>query len=142
MFTMGKKMSCLFLILIKTSQEKNIIGLTTLHDTVKVSKDKRSKPQVLIMYDHTKGGVDIADLFSTHHTTRIMSKRWPLNAFAIILYMVRTNSKTIQSDNKVKLSNFDFTYAFGKALVLPSIQNRYQNNNRIQLPILQKLGVS
>ena len=93
MFTMGKKMSCLFLILIKTSQEKNIIGLTTLHDTVKVSKDKRSKPQVLIMYDHTKGGVDIADLFSTHHTIRIKSKRWPLNAFAIILDMVRTKQQ-------------------------------------------------
>ena len=91
------------------------------------------------MYDHTKGGVHVADLLSTHHTTRIKSKRWPLNAFAFILDTVRTNSKTILSDNKVKLSNFDFTYVLGKALVLPSIQNRYQNNNRIQLPILQKI---
>ena len=39
----------------------------------------------------------------------------------------------------MKLSNFDFTYALGKALILLSIQNRYQNNNGIQLPILQKI---
>ena len=123
----------------KKSGKKNIIGLTTLHDTVKVSNDKRNKPQVLVMYDHTKGDVDVADLFSTHHTTRIKSKRWPLNAFAFILDTVKTNSKTILSDNKVKLSNFDFTYALGKALVLPSIQNRYQNNNEMQPPILQKI---
>ena len=123
----------------KKSGKKNIIRLTTLHDTVKVSNDKRSKPQVLDMYDHTKGGADFVDLLSTHHTTRIKSKRWPLNALAFILGTVRTNSKTILSDNKAKLSNFDFTYALGKALVLPSIQNRYQNNNGIQLPILQKI---
>ena len=41
----------------KKSGKKNIIGLTTLHDTIKVSDDKRSKPQVFVMYDHTKGQV-------------------------------------------------------------------------------------
>ena len=99
----------------KKSGQKNIIGLTTLHDIVKVSNDKRSKAQVLVMYDHAKGGVDNAE--------------WPLNGFAFILDTERTNSwtkeqtekraeqTTILSDNKVKLSNFDFTYALGKALV-------------------------
>ena len=38
----------------KKSGKKNIIGLTTLHDTVKVSNDKRNKPQVLVKCDHTK----------------------------------------------------------------------------------------
>ena len=59
----------------KKSGKKNIIGLTTLHDAVKVSNNKRSKPEVLVMYGHTKGGVDVVDLLSTHHTTRIKSKR-------------------------------------------------------------------
>ena len=89
----------------KKSGKKNITGLTTFHDTVKVLNDKKSKPQVLVMYDHTKRGVGIVDLLSTHHTTRI-------------------NSKTILSKNKVKLPNFDFTYTLGKAPVLPSNQNR------------------
>ena len=38
----------------KKSGKKNIVGLTTLHDTVKVSNDKRNKPQVLVICDHTK----------------------------------------------------------------------------------------
>ena len=109
----------------KKSGKKNITGLTTLHDTVKVWNDKRSKPQVFVMYDHTKEGVDLVDLLFTHHATRIKSKRWPLNTFAFILNTVRPSSKSILNDNKVKLSNFDFTYVLGKALVLSSIQNRY-----------------
>ena len=115
----------------KKSGKKNIIGLTTLNDAVKVSNDKRSKPQVLVMCDHTKGVLDVAEWLSTHHTTRIKAKRWPLNASALILDTVRTSSKTILSDNKVRLSNVYFTYALEKALVLPRIQNRYQNNNGI-----------
>ena len=55
----------------KKSGNRNIIDLTTLHDTVKVSNNKRSKPQVLIKYNHTKGGIDIVDLLSTDHTIRI-----------------------------------------------------------------------
>ena len=126
----------------KKSGKKNIIGLTTLHDAVKVSNNKRSKPEVLVMYGHTKGGVDIVDLLSTHHTTRIKSKRWPLNAFAFIVNTVRTNSKTILSANKVKLSNFDFTYALGKALVLPSIQNNTSTKMGFSCLFCKKLGVS
>ena len=56
-----------------------------MHDDVKVTKDQLKKPQVHTFYDHTKGGVDVVDLLSTSHSTRIKSKRWPLNAFAFIL---------------------------------------------------------
>ena len=55
----------------KKSDKKNIIALTTMHDKVKVTNDQRCKPHVLVMYDHTKGGVDVVDLISTHHSTRI-----------------------------------------------------------------------
>ena len=33
-----------------------------MHDDVQVTKDKRYKPDLLILYDHTKGGVDVVDL--------------------------------------------------------------------------------
>ena len=91
-------------------------------DSVKVTNDQRKKPQIHSMYDHTKGGVDVVDLLSTSHSTRIKSKRWPINAFAFILDTCRTNAKTILQDNDKPLSNFEFTYAIGKGLVLPAIQ--------------------
>ena len=72
------------------------------------------------MYD--QGEVDIVDLLSTDHSTRIKSKRWPLNVFAFVLDTCRTNAKTIFRDNNVKVTTPEFTYELEKALVLPSLQ--------------------
>ena len=91
-----------------------------MHDSVKVTNDQRKKPKIHSMYDHTKGGVDVVDLLSTSHLTRIKSKRWPTNAFAFIFNTCRPNAKTILQDNGKPLSNFEFTYAIGKGLFYQS----------------------
>ena len=51
----------------KKSEKKNILFLTTIHDKLKVIKDQGFKPQALVMYDHTEGGLDVADLISCYH---------------------------------------------------------------------------
>ena len=123
----------------KKSGKKNVIVLLTMHDSVKVTNDQRKKPQIHSMYDHTKGGVDVVDLLSTSNSTRIKSKRWPINAFAFILDNCRTNAQTILQDNGKPLSNFEFTYAIGKGLVLPAIQRRYANSNGLQIAVVNKM---
>ena len=107
----------------KMSGKKNVV-LTTMYDDIAVSKDQWKKPNVHVFYDHTKGGVDVVDLYSSHHSTRVKSKRWPVNALAFILDTARTNSKTILADNGNKMYNFDRTFELGKALVLPLIRRR------------------
>ena len=79
----------------KKSGKKNVIVLSTMHDSMKVTNDQRKKPQIHSMYDHMKGGIDVVDLLSTSHSTRKKSKRWPINAFAFILDTCRTNAKAI-----------------------------------------------
>ena len=106
----------------KKSGKKNVIVLSTMYDSVKVTNDQRKKPQIHSMYDHTKGDVDVTDLLSTSHSTRINSKRWPINAFALILDTCQTNAKTTLQDNSKPLSNFEFSYAIGKGLALSAIQ--------------------
>ena len=123
----------------KKSGKKNVIVLSTVHDSVKVTNDQRKKPQIHSMYDHTKGDVDVVDLLSTSHSTRIKSKRWPINAFAFILDTCRINAKAILPDNGKPLSNFEFTYAIGKGLVLPAIQRRYSNSNGLQIAVVNKM---
>lgn len=124
----------------KKSGLKNVVVLTTMHEDVKVTRDKRRKPQVHSLYDHTKGGVDVVDLISSNSSTRIKSKRWPLNALAFILDTVRTNSMTILKDNGISFTSFEFTYQLGKALVMPCIHRRYEKpNNGLKIPILQKI---
>ena len=124
----------------KRSGKRNIVVLSTLHDEVRVIKNERRKPDIDKLYDHTKGGLDVVDLISTSCTTRIKNKMWPINAFAFILDAVRTNAKTIlqQSTTKLKISNFEFTYALGKLLVLPQIERRYANPSRIQIDLMQR----
>ena len=91
------------------------------------------------MYDHTKGGVDVVDLISCHHSTWMKSKCWPLMAFAFVLETIRTNSKMILEDNKKTLSNSEFTYQLGKGLVLLKIQQRLENSNGLQVAVPQKV---
>ena len=82
-------------------QDKNmliVIALTTMHATMRVSKDERRKPEALVYYDYMKGGVDVVDLVSTMLSTRVKNKHWPLNA--LTLY---------NEINRERLSNFEFT---------------------------------
>ena len=106
----------------KKSGKKNAIILSTMHENVKVTKDQRRKMRVHTMNDQTKGGLVVVDLLSTSCSTRIKTKRWPLNALTFILDTCRSNAKTILADNGIPFTNFQFTYNLGKALILPSIK--------------------
>ena len=57
----------------KKSGEKKIVALSAMHSSVRVTKDKRKKPQVHTFYDHTKGSVGVVDLTSSHQSTRFKS---------------------------------------------------------------------
>ena len=59
----------------RKSGKKNVVVSTSMHDNVRVTKDKRRKPQVHTFYDHTKGRVDVVDLISSNCSTRIKTKR-------------------------------------------------------------------
>ena len=111
----------------KKSGKRNVVVLTTMHNGVSVAKNQRVKPNVHTFYDHTKGGVDVIDLLSSHNITKIKTRKWPVNALAFILDTVRRNAKTIisESQSPVIQSLFDFTYNLAKSLVLPSTQRRY-----------------
>ena len=106
--------------------KKNVTVLSTMHVNVKIKKDQPKEPRIHTVYDSTKGDVDVIDLLSTTHSTRIKSRRWPLNALALILDTGRSNAKTIFQDNGIKLTNFEITCNnLGKELVLPAIIRRY-----------------
>ena len=63
-----------------------------------------------------------------------------MNALAFILDRVRTNSRTIYREvNGVDISNFQYTYQLGKALVLPAVQKRYENSNGLSTKLLDKM---
>ena len=112
-----------------------------MHNGVSVTKDQRVKPNIHTFYDHTKGGVDVVDLVSSHNTTKMKTRKWPVNVLASILDTVRTNAKTIisESQSPVIQSSFDFTYNLAKSLVLSSIQRRYHNSTGLSPNVIGKM---
>ena len=125
----------------KKKSWKKIVLLITMHDDVRVTKNERSKLYSLVLCNHTKGGVGVVDLVSTHNTTRMKHIRWSMNALAFVLDNVRTIAKTIlqESVSKTKMSSFDFAYTLGKMLVLPHIERRYASPNGLQLQLVNKI---
>ena len=83
----------------------------------------------------------MVDLISTTCTTRIKNKRQPINEFAFILDTVRTNAEINlqESTAKLKISNFEFTYALRKLLVFSQIERRYANPNGLQIDLTQHI---
>ena len=110
-----------------------------MHDNVRVTKDKRRNRQAHTFYDHTKDGVDVVDLISSNCSTRIKSKRWPLNSLAFILDTERTYANTILKENNLKMSTHEFTYQLARALCLPSVQHRYDSSNGIRVNQTMKI---
>ena len=47
----------------KKSNKKNVLVSLAMHNNVKITKDQQKKPSIHIMYDHTKGGADVVNLF-------------------------------------------------------------------------------
>ena len=120
---------------------KNILCLTTMHDSVKVSRDIRKKPHPLVFYDKTKGGVDIVDYVSGFLSTRMKSKRWTMNAFCYTLDTEWTNARTLHDEVKnVRTPNFHFTWDLGESLVLPQVQRRYaEQQQHLRKVVLTKI---
>ena len=64
-----------------------------MHNQVKLRVDKRNKSHALAFYDHTEGGVNVVDLIFAKMSTRMKTRRWTLNVFALMLDTARTNAK-------------------------------------------------
>ena len=86
---------------------KNVLVLNSMHRYVSVTNDARKKPDVIVFYDHTKGGVDVMDQMAGCFTTRFKSHRWIMNALSYVLDTVRTNMNTpwneMNPDKKVSM---------------------------------------
>ena len=86
-----------------------------MHRNAGVTRDRRKKPNMIVLYDHTKGSVDIFDLICSKLSVRINSKRLTINALAFSLDTVRTNAKTILRESaNSNLTTFKFTWELGK----------------------------
>ncbi|XP_014912949.1 piggyBac transposable element-derived protein 4-like [Poecilia latipinna] len=111
-------------------KNKNVVLMSTLHKDGDISNREDRKPNIILDYNHTKGGVDNLDKVIGTYSCRRMTARWPLVIFHNIIDVSSYNAFVIWREinpswmsaktNKRRV----FLEQLGKALVTPHIERR------------------
>ncbi|XP_052381967.1 piggyBac transposable element-derived protein 4-like isoform X2 [Oncorhynchus keta] len=110
-------------------RNKNVVLMSTLHKTAKISDREDRKPAIIRNYNHNKGGVDNLDKVIGTYSCRRMTARLPLVIFYNVIDVSSYNVFVIW--NKInptwmpdKRNKRVFLEQLGKALVTTHIQRR------------------
>ena len=71
---------------------KNVLLLTTMHFTVDIGDDPKSKPKTVNFYYSTKFGADVVDQMARKYTVNAAPRRWPVQFFYNILDFAAINA--------------------------------------------------
>lgn len=109
---------------------KNVMLMSTLHRDGRISGRADLKPDAVLDYNATKGGVENLDKLLSCYSCQRRTLRWPLVIFFDILDVSAFNAFVIWvavnpewKQNKLQRRRF-FLEELGKALVTPHIQRR------------------
>ncbi|XP_061878322.1 piggyBac transposable element-derived protein 4-like [Entelurus aequoreus] len=109
---------------------KNVVLMSTMHKDAQLSTREDKKPQMVLDYNATKGGVDNLDKVTGTYSCRRMTARWPLVVFFNIIDVSAYNAFVLWREisegwNSEKLYRRRlFLEQLGYALVQPQIARR------------------
>lgn len=97
---------------------KQVVLLSTQHSTAEIVETRSKKPQMIIDYNKTKGGVDVFDQMVSVYSCSRQTNRWPMVVFynlldvaalaSTIIYRATnpptTNKKLYRHDKLIELS--------------------------------------
>ena len=108
--------------------KKNVMVVSTVQYLMGVTKDEKTKPAAIKLYDFTKGGTDIVDQKMGAYTTKSKSRKWTKVAFFYLLDTIRVNASTVYTlaNNlaPTKVNSFDFGLQLVDALIKPCVSVR------------------
>ncbi|XP_054883216.1 piggyBac transposable element-derived protein 4-like [Poeciliopsis prolifica] len=111
-------------------RNKNVLVMSTMHKDASLSTREDMKPQMILDYNSTKGGVDNLDKVTATYSCQRKTTYWPFVIFCNIVDVSAYNAYVLwieinQQWNASKLHRRRlFLEELGKALVTPYIQNR------------------
>lgn len=121
---------------------KSVVLLSTLHNDAAIDVETREerKPEILTLYNLTKGGVDVNDKLCATYNVGRRTKRWPMVIFFHLVNVCAVNSLVITNSNlATPLKRSDFLKTLARALVRAYQINRY-NDSHIPRAVRQYLG--
>ncbi|UYV77142.1 hypothetical protein LAZ67_14003430 [Cordylochernes scorpioides] len=85
----------------KPKENKVVLMLSTLHHDANIddSTGELKKPEIIMFYNMTKGGVDMMDEMTATYNCARNSRRWPMVIFYSLLNIGAINSQIIHFEN-------------------------------------------
>lgn len=115
------------LVSYKAKKNKVVLLLSTMHNNkcIDESTGNKRKPEIIQMYNATKGGVDTMDWMTENYSVARRSARWPLTLFYSILNIGGLNAQVIHSENnKAKITRLLFLKTLGRELMTDQLNRR------------------
>ena len=120
-------------------KSKAVVLLSSMHKSPDVVVEIKHKPNMILFYNETKGGVDSLDQLAHRYTVKRRTKRWPLVYFmnivdiaALATYIIWLGKNPLWR-NKQKTKRRQFLLQLGEILTEPNIRRRMLSNTREQL---------
>lgn len=112
-------------------KNKNVLLISTMHEQGDIDPESvEKKPEVIMFYNQTKGGVDVVDELKGEYSVSRISCRWSLTIFFSLMNIAGINSQIIYRENTGKiLSRREFLKNLGNELTKPFMINRLQQPN-------------
>ncbi|XP_008185348.1 piggyBac transposable element-derived protein 4-like [Acyrthosiphon pisum] len=111
-----------------TTKKKCVIILSTMHDTVVIDPDTH-KPETIMDYNSTKGGVDSVDQMCSTYSTSRKTRRWTMTVFFRILDIAGINFYKIYLANNLE-NNIRRT-EYLKTLAISLMQEHWRERAQI-----------
>uniref|UniRef100_A0A9J8C7C7 PiggyBac transposable element-derived protein domain-containing protein n=1 Tax=Cyprinus carpio carpio TaxID=630221 RepID=A0A9J8C7C7_CYPCA len=112
-------------------KNKNVLLMSTLHRDDKVSDKDHKKPEIILDYNHTKGGVDNLDKLVATYTCQRKTARWPMVIFFNMLDISAYNAFVLWTEinpswhQGKSMKRRLFLEELGEALVAPFMKRRH-----------------
>ncbi|CAH1382747.1 unnamed protein product, partial [Tenebrio molitor] len=108
---------------------KNVLLLSTRHSDDKIDGET-GKPDIIVLYNQTKGGVDVLDKLCASYNCTRPTRRWPMVIFYSTMNIPAINSLVIYGANNPNeniIRRQLFQEALGRALLHDNLQRRAVN---------------
>lgn len=109
-------------------RNKSVVLLSSMHNDKAVDEETK-KPDIVLFYNSTKGGVDALDQKCANYSTSRRTRRWPMAIFSMILNVSAVNARVLYQFSPLgkEIKRSKYIKELGIALCQPLIRLRVSN---------------
>lgn len=132
-------------------KNRAVILLSSLHNDATVTDTEKSKPEIIVTYNATKGGVDNLDRLIQAYSVKRKTHRWPMTVFFNMLDVGAIAAHVIWSLNHPQWNSRRphkrrlFLKQLGKELIEAELYRRMENPRALQKGVpaaMKAIGLS